>query len=187
MKLIVGLGNPGTKYINTRHNVGFRVVDELAQRHNTKLKKKLFGNAKEAQFKKYGEKCILIQPYTFMNLSGSCIRGYIRKLDITLDNILVICDDINLPLGTARIRPDGSAGGHNGLESAIKGLGGSVFPRLRVGIKPEAEIDDLSDYVLSDFESDEIGIVKESIVEAADACECWIRDGIDKAMNVYNR
>lgn len=187
MKLIVGLGNPGSKYIKTRHNLGFRVVSELAKRCNVELKKKLFGKAKEAGSTLFGKRLTLMQPLTFMNLSGNCVLRYADKFKVSLDSALIICDDINLDLGQIRIRPQGGTGGHNGLESIIKSLGTNNFPRLRIGIKTEEEPGDLAEYVLSDFEKNEAPLAEEAIVKAADLCECWIRYGIDKAMNLYNK
>ena len=187
MRLIAGLGNPGTRYIDTRHNIGFRVIDTLSKRHKARLKKKFFGNANEAGVNISGHSLLLIQPLTFMNLSGRCIFKYVQKLKISLDNLLIICDDINLPFGQIRIRPRGTAGGHNGLESVIKGLGTIDFPRLRIGIRTERPVDDLSEFVLSDFNKDEIEEMKEIVELAADACECWIREGIEKAMSLHNK
>lgn len=186
MKLIIGLGNPGKRYVNTPHNIGFRVVEQLALRYNGRLKKRLFGNAREAQVIVRQEKFGLIQPLTFMNLSGSCVLGYMRKLKISDCDILVVCDDINLPLGKVRIRPQGSAGGHNGLESIVRSLGTQDFPRLRLGVDTGARGGDLAEYVLSDFRKGEAEIVNEAIEKAVDACEGWGLDGIDKVMNVFN-
>lgn len=151
MKLIAGLGNAGKKYINTRHNIGFRVIDKLAKRNNIRLKKRLFGSARQAEFKIFDEGLMLIQPLTFMNRSGGCVVHYLNRYNISLDNILIVCDDINLPLGQIRIRPQGSAGGHNGLDSIIKALKTKAFPRLRIGIKIEQPGDSFREFVLSDF------------------------------------
>jgi len=185
--LIIGLGNPGIKYIRTRHNIGFRIVDKLAQTHGAKLKKKLFYNAKEARISGFRNDPLLVQPLTFMNLSGRCVLKYKNRFKLSLDNILIVCDDINLPLGEIRIRAQGSPGGHNGLESVITSLGAKDFPRLRIGIRPEGQTGDLSDFVLSDFKDNEIPEIVKSIERSVDACECWLRYGITKAMNLYNR
>lgn len=187
MKLIAGLGNPGQRYTDTRHNIGFRVIDELAERYGIKLKKRLFGSARQTQFRIFGEGLTLIQPLSFMNLSGRCIAHYMNRYDIPLDSILIICDDINLPFGEIRIRPEGTSGGHNGLESIIRALKTTAFPRLRIGIRIEQPISSFKEYVLSDFEEDESPKVEESIHHAVDACVCWAREGIDKAMNLYNK
>lgn len=187
MNLIAGLGNPGTRYIKTRHNIGFRVIEEFARRHKVSLKKKLFGSAKSAEDNFFGKRALLIQPLTYINLSGKCILGYKRKLGLRPEDILVICDDINLPLGTIRIRPQGSSGGHNGLKSVIEELRTEVFPRLKIGIRAEDAPQDISDYVLSDFSNDEIEEVDIALQRAADACESFLRDGIDKTMSIYNK
>ncbi|MFH1867604.1 MAG: aminoacyl-tRNA hydrolase [Candidatus Omnitrophota bacterium] len=187
MKVIVGLGNPGSKYINTRHNLGFRVVSKLADRYKVKLKKKIFSKAKEARCTVFNKKLVLVQPLTFMNLSGNCVREHLNNPRISIDDLLIVCDDINLNLGQIRIRPQGSDGGHNGLESIIRSLGTKDFSRVRIGIRPEKFPADLSDYVLSDFTEDEISRVEESILKSCDACEDWIRSGVEKAMNVYNK
>jgi len=187
MKLIIGLGNPGQRYANTRHNIGFRVIDELAIRCNVKLKRKFFGNAKEAHARIGENEAILLEPLTFMNLSGGCVFGRIKKTRVDIDGIIVVCDDINLPLGAMRIKAQGSSGGHNGLESVIKSLRTDAFPRLRIGVKSQETVYDLADYVLSDFKKKDIEEIESVIARSADACECWIRDGIDKAMNVFNK
>lgn len=186
MNLIIGLGNPGTKYINTRHNIGFRVVEELAKRHNTKLKKRLFTNAKEAHIRLFRKRLILIEPLTFMNLSGPCVLRYVNKLKASLDDTLIICDDINLPLSAIRIRAQGGPGGHNGMEAIITSLQTTAFPRLRIGIRTDESPRDLTDYVLSDFRKEELPRIKESIEHAADVSECWLRNGIGKTMNLHN-
>lgn len=186
MKLIVGLGNPGSKYRNTRHNAGYRVIGELAERYGLRLKKKLFANAKEAQITIFGKKIVFVQPLTFMNLSGKSVLRYKKRFKLSLSDIIVICDDINLPLGNIRIRQQGSHGGHNGIESVIESLSSIAFPRIRIGIKTQESPSDLAEYVLSDFKEDEILKAQSAIKQAADVCESWIKDGIDKAMNIYN-
>ncbi len=187
MNLVVGLGNPGSKYINTRHNIGFRVVEKFAEGYNSFIRRRLFANAKECRLTSSGRKLLLIQPLTFMNLSGAVVSTYLKRLKLDRSNLLVICDDINLSLGQIRIRPNGSAGGHNGLSSVIERLGTTDFPRLRVGIGSENRIRDFSEYVLSDFEEGELTGVEEAIAQSVTACECWLRSGIHKAMNIYNR
>ncbi len=187
MNLVAGLGNPGSKYINTRHNIGFRVVERLAEQCNASIRKRFFANAKECRLTAFGRKILLIQPLTFMNISGVAVSAYLKRLKLARSDMLVICDDVNLSLGKIRIRPNGSAGGHNGLLSIIERLSTTDFPRLRVGIGSEIRITDLSEYVLSDFEPNELTDVEESIVQAAAACECWLKNGIDAAMNRYNK
>jgi len=187
MNLVVGLGNPGLKYINTRHNIGFRVVEKLVEKYNSFIRRRLFSSAKECRITSSGRRLLLIQPITFMNLSGAVVSAYLKRLKLDKSNLLVICDDINLSLGQIRIRPNGSAGGHNGLSSVIERLGTTDFSRLRVGISSENRIRDLSEYVLSDFAEEELAGVEEAISQSAAACECWLKSGIHKAMNIYNR
>jgi len=186
MKLIAGLGNPGKKYENSRHNVGFRIIEKLAYRHNAKLKKNLFKKCRQANLSVSGEDIILIQPLTFMNLSGTNILYFYKKLNLFLKDILIICDDINLPLGKVRIRPSGSSGGHNGLESVIGSLKSEGFPRLRIGIKTEENIEDLSEYVLSEFKDNEERIIENTIDDAVNTCETWIKDGTEITMSKFN-
>ncbi|MFC1807358.1 aminoacyl-tRNA hydrolase [Candidatus Omnitrophota bacterium] len=186
MKLIVGLGNPGKRYINTRHNIGFRVAEELLARYQARTRKRFFSNARESRVKIFENDATVIMPLTFMNLSGGCVSVFLRKLKISHDDLLIICDDINLDLGDIRLRPKGSFGGHNGLESIIKSLGTDTFPRLKVGIRSEKKYNDLADYVLSDFKKHEQPKVADMTNKAVDVCESWVRDGINKAMNVYN-
>lgn len=186
MKLIAGLGNPGRRYKNTRHNIGFRVIDKLANKYNAKLKRQFFQRAKAANLSILGENILVIQPLTFINLSGGCIRHFYKSLKLNLKDLLVICDDINLPLGKIRIRPSGSAGGHNGLTSIIDSLGTEEFPRLRIGVGRAQPIEDFVEYVLLNFAEEEEKTVEQATEEAASACESWIKDGTEVAMNRYN-
>lgn len=186
MKLIVGLGNPGSKYVNTRHNIGFRVIEKLAQMYNAVVRKKLFTSARECVIRYSGERIVLIQPLSFMNLSGKVVSAYLKRHKLGYESMLVVCDDINLPLGRIRIRPKGSAGGHNGLSSIIESTGTTDFPRLRIGIKTQDIAGDISEFVLSDFDRYEIDRVKEAVPRSIEACECWLRGGIEKAMSIYN-
>ena len=170
--LVVGLGNPGEKYENTRHNVGFLTVDELAERARVpvqKLKHRALTNTLEVG----GVKVLLMKPVTYMNLSG--------------ERVLVISDDVSLPLGKLRIRKGGSAGGHNGLKSIIQHLGTDQFPRIKVGVgqKPHPDYD-MADWVLSKFAGEDLKTITEAIRKAADAVECLIQEGPDKAMNRFN-
>ncbi len=185
MFLIVGLGNPGEKYARTRHNCGFFVVDELARRFNRAVR------TPECQALttkvSFGEKeSLLVEPQTFMNLSGASVVALMKKYDIKADSILIISDDVALPLGKIRIRPDGSAGGQNGLKSVIKEIGTQIFPRLRVGIAPEFPINNLSAFVLGEFGKTESLLLKETIATAADAVTMILTDGIAQAMSKYN-
>ena len=186
MKLIAGLGNPGKKYIKTKHNIGFRVTDKLVDKYNARLKKKFLKKAKQANLSLLGQNVLVVQPLTFMNLSGGCILYFYKKLRLDLKDILIICDDINLPVGKIRIRPSGSAGGHNGLASIIDLLGAEEFPRLRVGIRAEEPAEELSEYVLSEFKQEQEPIIKQAVNNAISACESWIKDGTEATMNKFN-
>lgn len=185
MYIIVGLGNPGTKYENTRHNVGFMVIDELAKNHGiavTKLKyKALIGDGKIN-----GEKVILVKPQTFMNLSGDSISQIVNFYKCDNDKLLLIYDDLDIGLGSIRIRKHGSAGTHNGMKSVVGKLGFTNFPRIRVGIGDFGK-KDIIDFVIGDFTKEEKKIVDDTICEVAKAIECFVESGIDLAMNRYNK
>ncbi len=187
MKLIAGLGNPGKKYQNNRHNIGFRVTDKLACKYNVKLKKKLLQNCRHANILSLGQDVVIVQPLTYMNRSGDCILYFYKKLSLNLQDILIICDDINLPLGKIRLRPGGSAGGHNGLSSVITSLASEEFLRLRIGIKTDEPISDLSEYVLLNFSKEEEEIIERATDDALCACENWLEYGTETAMNRYNK
>lgn len=184
MYIIVGLGNPGKKYNGTRHNVGFDVIDLLAHRLGitvNKLKHKaLYGEGRIG-----GDKVILAKPQTFMNLSGESIRDMMQFYKIDPQNLIVIYDDIDVKVGSLRIRQSGSAGTHNGMKSTIYQLQTDEFPRIRIGVG-RPEFGDLASYVLGSFPKDEIPIMKESLERAALAVESIVTDGLDKAMNRYN-
>ena len=176
--LIVGLGNPGEKYENTRHNVGFQVVDELAERQNApvqKLKFKALTNLLTIS----GEKVLVMKPVTYMNLSGEAVRPAADFYKIPPERILVISDDTALDPGKLRIRTKGSAGGHNGLKSIIQHLGTDQFPRVRVGVG-------LADWVLGKFQGEDKKVMDEAVKRAADAVECILKEGADRAMNRFN-
>ena len=183
MKLIVGLGNPGREYQGTRHNVGFMVLDVLARRHGIHIRSRR-NRASVGEGIIAGEKVTLAKPLTFMNLSGEAVSGLVRRYRVKPTDIIMICDDVNLPLGRLRIRAGGSAGGHKGLASVIRSLGTDDFLRIRVGIgSPER---DMVDYVLSRFGRAERGVVREAVERAADALEVCLADGIEPAMNSFN-
>ena len=184
--LVVGLGNPGEKYENTRHNVGFLTVDELAERARVpvqKLKHRALTNTLEVG----GVKVLLMKPVTYMNLSGEAVGEAARFYKLPPERVLVISDDVSLPLGKLRIRKGGSAGGHNGLKSIIQHLGTDQFPRIKVGVgqKPHPDYD-MADWVLSKFAGEDLKTITEAIRKAADAVECLIQEGPDKAMNRFN-
>lgn len=189
MKIIVGLGNPGHTYHDTRHNVGFRVIQTLAERHGVQLVQRVTSpqDARPAAvFGEYqeGEETVrLLMPLTMMNESGEALR----TLDVSLQHLLVVCDDVNLPLGTIRLRLQGSAGGHHGLQSCLDVLRTEQICRLRIGVGVEPLPADLHDFVLSRFSSLEHPVIMGAIGQAAEACEAWVREGMEMAMNRYNR
>jgi PTH1 family peptidyl-tRNA hydrolase len=193
MKLIVGLGNPGKAYAHNRHNIGFRCLNHLARLHSISVKKhqcqSQVGSGKIASVE-----VLLAKPKTFVNLSGEAVGRLIRKYNISIDDLVVIYDDLDLPLGKLRLRPGGSAGGHKGINSIISALGSEDFPRIKVGIgRPTTEDgtaitdeDVIVGYVLSDFTPQEEAIIKPAIATVAEAIRCILTEGITAAMNKFN-
>jgi PTH1 family peptidyl-tRNA hydrolase len=185
MKLVVGLGNPGPKYEGTRHNVGFAAVDLLATRHFVQWEAAprgvpgLIGRWRAADV-------VLAKPLTFVNLSGEAIVPLLHFYKIDVPDLLVIVDEAQLETGRLRIRPEGSAGGHNGLKSVIASLGTMAFSRMRIGVG-RGDGRDLADHVLARFDAGERAIIEDSVARAADALEVFVEDGIDAAMNRFNR
>ena len=186
MKLVAGLGNPGRQYAGTRHNVGFEVIDELAKRHGVGFEAAP-ADALMGKWRRDGEIVLLVKPLTFMNLSGVAAGQLMRYFKIDVPDLLVICDDVNLPLGRLRVRAAGSDGGHNGLRSMADELGTMDYSRLRIGVGRGDERRDLADHVLAGFAPEEQPGVNDAVTRAADAVECWVLDGLAKAMNVFNR
>ncbi len=186
MKLIVGLGNPGSKYQGTRHNVGFEVIDELARRRALMFESSP-GDAVMARERGPGAQVILAKPLTFMNLSGQAVGGLMRYYRIDLDDVLVVADDVNLPLGRLRVRRRGSDGGHNGLRSVIDSFGTEEVARLRVGVYRGDRRRDLADHVLATFDQFELETMRLAINNASDAVEVFASEGINAAMNRFNR
>jgi len=186
MKLIVGLGNPGKEYKLTRHNMGFMVVEQLAEECGVKFRKhrRFKGMAGEGMIGE--EKITLLMPQTFMNLSGHSVRSIINWLKIELDNILLVVDDVALPFGAIRIRPKGSGTGHKGMRSVIDCLGTGDFPRMRIGIMGRSQIKDCSRYVLDSFTKKEKKALPEILNRSSQACESWLKEGIGRAMNKFN-
>lgn len=184
--LVVGLGNPGAQYAHTRHNAGFEVTDILSARWNAPLnKKKLSGMLTEVNIG--GARVVLCQPQTFMNLSGECVAQLLSWYKCPLENLLVIYDDIDLPLGKLRVRKSGSAGTHNGMRSIIGHTPGQNFPRIRVGVGAKPEGWDLADWVLSRYQiREEQDAMKDAFTRAADCVEDWLQHGIEHAMQHYN-
>ena len=186
MKVICGLGNPGERYRLTRHNIGFRVVDLLADRWALTGQGRVKDGAAllEARRDEPAGRVLLVKPMRFMNGSGAPLRAAMRQTDADpVSDLLVIADDVDLPLGRLRLRRSGSAGGHNGLRDIIAAVGSNEFARLRVGIGRGGET---VDHVLATFKPDERELATEAIATAADAAERWLRDGIDEAMNAFN-
>jgi PTH1 family peptidyl-tRNA hydrolase len=182
VKAIVGLGNPGAEYAGTRHNVGFDVVDELARRWSANLKK-WKAIADVAVVKERG--VVLVEPRTYMNDSGRAVSAVMAFYKIQPADVLVVADEVQLPLGKLRLRPSGSAGGHNGLKSVIEHVGRD-FPRLRIGIERGHPDRDLSDRVLSRFPRSERDVVDRAVTRAADAADTFVSDGVHLAMNRFN-
>ncbi len=185
MKLIVGLGNPGRQYDNTRHNVGFRVIDLLAQQAGLQHFKSGF-NAEYAKGTLTGEEAVLVKPITYMNRSGDAVSPLMQWFKIVPEDILVLCDDVHLPLGQLRLRASGSDGGHNGLKSIIRQIGSNRFNRIRMGINEPPPVMDQADYVLGHFTKGEQPEVEEMIRQAADAVESILTRGFSAAMNQFN-
>jgi len=186
MKLIVGLGNPGERYAATRHNAGWRVAERLASRAGTGSWRARF-DAALAEARWGAEKVVLARPLTYMNHSGQAVRQLVDFWKLERDGLLVVVDDLALDLGRIRLRAEGSAGGHNGLESIIAHLGHEQFARLRVGIGPAPPPAEHAAFVLSEFAAGERPAIDEAIGRAADAAECWITQGLQEAMNRFNR
>ena len=184
MRMIIGLGNPGREYTETRHNIGFMVLRELAQRYNPPTPKSRF-RAEISEFFLGTEKVVLVAPQTFMNASGVSVQQAINWYKLEIDDTLVVYDDLDMPFGQLRFRANGSAGGHNGIKSIIEQLGTSDFPRLKVGIGrgPGTAVA----HVLSRFNPEETAALPEVISRAADAVELWIRHGLLTAMNAANQ
>lgn len=184
--LVAGLGNPGREYEHTRHNVGFMCADALAQAHGLRFDPKKRSKARVADGYFAGKRLLIAKPQTFMNLSGSAIQGLATFYKIPPERILIIYDDLDLPVGTLRIRPKGGSGGHKGMTDIIRRLGTQDFPRIRFGIgRPPGEMDPAA-YVLRPFDRDELPRVQDTIARVVSAVEVWLSDGIDRAMSRYN-
>jgi PTH1 family peptidyl-tRNA hydrolase len=192
MKLIVGLGNPGKSYAHNRHNVGFWCLNYFARLHSIAFDRRQC-QARVGIGKIRGEKLLLARPGTFVNLSGKSVACLVHKYNIPLSDLLVIYDDLDLPLGKIRLRQSGSSGGHKGMNSIISTLGGEDFPRIRVGIgRPQPEKQSVSEdavvsYVLSDFSPEEEAIIKPVIARVSEAIDCFLAQDIKAAMNKFNQ
>ena len=186
MYLIIGLGNPGREYANTRHNIGFRCVDALAARHGLAFEDKKKSKAKIALGSIRGQRVLLAKPQTYMNLSGGAVQGLAAYYRISPSQIMLIFDDLDLPVGTLRIRPKGGSGGHKGVADIIQRLGTQEFPRIRVGIgRPDTRMDP-ADFVLRPFNGPEEAETAQAVERVMLAVETWLNEGIDPAMNRYN-
>jgi PTH1 family peptidyl-tRNA hydrolase len=184
MKLIVGLGNPGPQYRWTRHNLGFLLLESLAAQQKVSWRNSAANHGMLVKAVIEDVECSLLMPMTFMNESGISVKALAARTGISPEDILVVCDDLSLPFGKLRIRPSGSAGGHNGLKSIISDLGSNEFARLRLGIdEPKA---DTVDYVLSNFTTAEKKALPEFINHALDCVTCWVAEGAKVAMNRFN-
>lgn len=186
MKAVIGLGNPGKEYADTRHNVGFAVVDELARRAGVTMKKSLRLNAVTGETTEAGVNVMLVKPQTFMNQSGVTVANLARREGVKPEDLLVVFDDVDLEPGVLRIRKKGSAGGHNGLQSIIDHVGTNEFVRLRVGVgKPKGK-GEMIGHVLSRFGRDEAETIRQVVERTVDAIVCIMNEGVDQAMNKFN-
>jgi len=183
---VIGLGNPGRRYAKTRHNAGFSFIHGLARRWEVKLKKRKFG-ARIAEVKRDEGRLVLAQPQTYMNQSGAAVREILKGYRIGPENIVVVYDDIDIPLGQIRVRKEGSAGTHKGVRSVIEEIGTRAFARIRVGIGPLAEKEEATRFVLSPFAEEEGRIFKKSLAKATEALDMIIAGRIDQAMNEFNQ
>ena len=186
-RLITGLGNPGRKYQNTRHNLGFMVVGHLAEKWQVKFRACSFVNGVTAEHEIFGKKVTLLMPATYMNASGVAVKQMIGREHYGLDGTLTVCDDLNLEFGRLKLRPAGTDGGNNGLKSIIQMTGSEEFPRLRMGINHPGHKGVVTDYVLEEFTSEEKKDLEPFVERAALCCEAWLQDGITKAMEQFNR
>jgi len=184
--LIVGLGNPGVDYAKTRHNAGFLLVEQLAARWRVDWKRERRFNAQMARAERHGRHVLLCQPQTFMNASGEAVGAVVSFYRLPRTRILVVVDDADLPLGEVRLRAGGSSGGHHGLESIEQHLGSREFARLRLGIGRQAGAREITDYVLGRLDRAEAALMEKVLDRAGGQVECWLDDGIQKAMNQFN-
>ena len=183
-RLIVGLGNPGDEYAGTRHNVGFMMVDALAERLRIDLERD--GQARVGWGRHKGYPVGLAKPLTYMNRSGDAVAPLVREHDLDASEVLVIVDDVHLPPGKLRMRPNGSSGGHNGVEHVTERLGTDAFPRLRIGIGDDYGRGQQADYVLSPFSAQQQPVIEDALISASNAVLTYVRDGVDAAMNRFN-
>ena len=184
MKIIVGLGNPGSEYTKTRHNAGFMAIERLAQRHGiTGVKTNFHAGVLDGRVA--GHRCLLVQPMTFMNRSGLTVAEAVNFYKLDLQDLLILVDEAALPVGSIRLRATGSAGGHNGLRDIEEKLGTRDYPRLRIGVESPTRAS-RKDFVLGRFSEDQLADLDPALNRACDAIESWLNDGIAKAMSLYN-
>lgn len=186
MKLIVGLGNPGIEYQFTPHNLGFLAIDRLADKYSARVSYRE-GHALTGRARIETIEILLAKPETFMNASGMAVRALAEKYEASVEDLVVLTDDVSLPWGMLRIRPSGSSGGHNGLESVIGALGRDDFMRIRLGIQPDHPVADLSAYVLAPMRKAQLAVADELIEQAAEAVRVILMEGVKPAMNRFNR
>ena len=186
MRIVLGLGNPGERYARTRHNVAWRVLDELATRHGATPGEEC-REYRTRRTRLGGEDVEMMTPLTFMNASGEALQEWRREREMDPAQLLVVTDDVYLPLGALRLRPNGSSGGHRGLESLEAALGSRDYARLRVGVGAATESAELREHVLEEFAPEELPVLEEAVRQAADATECWVSQGLLAAMNRFNR
>lgn len=184
--IIAGLGNPGARYANTRHNVGFDTIDLISYKSGIKVAKLKF-KALTGEGLMHGKKVMLVKPQTYMNLSGESVRDIVDWYKLPLENLILVYDDADIPPGRIRLRPKGSSGTHKGIESVIYQLQSDEFPRIRIGIGSPPENWDIADYVLGKFDEDERKLMNLSIIRAAQAAISIVESGIEAAMNIFNR
>jgi PTH1 family peptidyl-tRNA hydrolase len=183
--LVAGLGNPGDRYTRTRHNFGFRAVEAFARRRGARWGKPVRGLV-SARMEIGGNSVLVVEPLTYMNLSGDALAPLVAQESLPLDRILVVCDDFAIPLGSVRLRKSGSDGGHNGLLSIIERLGTPGFPRLRLGVGPVPPRVDPAEFVLAEFLPEEESTVDETLKLATECIDAWIMDGVDRTMSRFN-
>jgi PTH1 family peptidyl-tRNA hydrolase len=186
VKLIVGLGNPGYEYYLTPHNLGFMAVDHLAESCGVEISRRE-AQALTASTHLAEQAVVLAKPQTFMNLSGMAVARLLKRYELPVQDLIVLVDDVDLPLGSLRLRPRGSAGSHNGLKSIIGALQADEFGRVRMGVKPEGPVEDLVSYVLGPLRKADLKVVAEMLDQASEAVRVILKEGISRAMNRYNR
>lgn len=186
MKVVIGLGNPGEQYRNTRHNIGFEVIDALAARKKVRFRRGWGYCADIAKYREGDEQVWLVKPKTFMNRSGITVAAFLKKKRIALDDVIIVYDDIDLDLRRIRVRSKGSGGSHNGMKSILEATNSPKFPRIRVGVGRPAADESLIDFVLGVFSDSEAGDLSAVVAGAVDAAECIIHSGAIAAMNQFN-